>query len=109
LCVDVVDVAVVGSLESVTAAKGGLGKDKSVETRRGLHVVCDGERVVEDGVYHVKTERTRVGSGRLPSDIDQVTNRSGCRCVECQCRHERGGEGSKCSDSSEHVGFVNGV
>jgi hypothetical protein len=77
--------------------KGGLGKDKSVETRRGLHVVCDGERVVEDGVHHVKTERTRVGGGRLPSDIDQVTNRSGCRCIECQCRHERGGEGSKCT------------
>jgi len=109
LCVDSVDVAVASSFEGVTVTNGDLGQRKSYDTRRALHVVSDGECVVEDGVHHVKTERTGVGSGCLPSDIDQAANRNTRRCVECQCRHERDSEGGKSSDSSEHVEVVNGV
>lgn len=109
MCVDAVDVVVAGSLNGVTVTNGDLGQRKSHHTRRGLHVVCDGECVVEDSVHHVKTERTRVRGGRLPSDIDHATSRNTRRCVECQCRHERNSEGSKGSDSSEHVEVVNGV
>lgn len=107
--VDAVDVAVAGSLDGVTVTNGDLGQRKSDHTRRGLYVVCDGECVVEDGVHHVKTERTGVGGGCLPGDIDHATSRNTRRCVECQCRHERDSKGSKGSDSSEHVEVVNGV
>lgn len=109
MCVDAVDVAVAGSLDGVTVTNGDLGQRKSDHARGGLHVVCDGERVVEDGVHHVKTERAGVGGGRLPSDIDHATSRNTRRCVERQCRHKGDSEGSKSSDSREHVEIVNGV
>lgn len=109
MCVDAVNVAVAGSLKGVTVTNGDLGQRKSEDTRRGLHIVSDGERVVEDGVRHVKTERAGIGGGRLPSDVHQTTSRNTRWCAKRQCRHERESEGSKGSESSKHVEVVNEV